>query len=406
VEKWWNKAQKVGLVAIIALIPTQLGRHWWPEWSLVSGIPVDYLSPTLYLLDIVWLVWLVTRVAGGEIQKLKISKWWVVMALVNILAAQNRWAAVEGWARWIEWWTVIGAVAANKEWVKKNLVRIIPLWILIEAGLSLAQVVGGGSVGGVFWLLGERRFSLNSIGAALWSVEGAEWVRAAGTFSHPNSLAGFTLLVAGWWWTIKSNWGKTRIGRVVGWATILGAGMIIVLSASRTVWVLTVAGALMIGRQFGGWRQKVGMGLLGAGLVVVLLGVIGREYRLSSFVSGWDGAGVQKRIVLLEQAGKMIKTNPLLGIGLNNWFNEQAKSEVRNAGWRQPVHNVVALWWAETGLMGMLVAGWTLKNWIKNRGGRAWLVMIFIIGLTGMVDHYWLTLPQNRWLWGVILAIM
>ena len=372
----------------------------------MAGIPVDYLSPTLYILDVVWLVWLVARVAGGETQQLKVSKWWVLLALVNILAAQNKWAAVEGWGRWLEWWTVVSAVAGQKDYIKQKLLTIIPLWILVEAGLSLAQVVGGGSVGGVFWLMGERRFSLNSIGAALWSVEGAEWVRAAGTFSHPNSVAGFTILVAAWWWTVKSSWGKTRIGRAVGWATMLGSGMIIVLAASRTVWLLAVAGALLIGRQFGGWRQKVGMGLVGAGLVVVLLGVIGREYRLSNFVTGWDGEGAQKRMVLLAQAGEMVKTNPLLGVGLNNWFNQQAKGEVRSGGWRQPVHNVVALWWAQTGLLGMVVAGASAWIWMKNRRGWAWVVALGIIGLTGMVDHYWLTLPQNRWLWGVILAIM
>lgn len=37
---------------LIFLLPTQLGKHFWPEWSLVNGIRVDYLSPTIYVTDI------------------------------------------------------------------------------------------------------------------------------------------------------------------------------------------------------------------------------------------------------------------------------------------------------------------------------------------------------------------
>ncbi|MDP2860696.1 MAG: hypothetical protein Q8N98_03190, partial [bacterium] len=33
-------------------LPTQLGRHFWPEWAIINGIRVDYLSPTIFLTDI------------------------------------------------------------------------------------------------------------------------------------------------------------------------------------------------------------------------------------------------------------------------------------------------------------------------------------------------------------------
>src|SRR3989344_9415701 len=37
---------------LILFLPTQLGRHFWPNFSFVSGIRIDYLSPTLYATDI------------------------------------------------------------------------------------------------------------------------------------------------------------------------------------------------------------------------------------------------------------------------------------------------------------------------------------------------------------------
>jgi len=40
------------LQLIILFLPTQLGLHFWPEFSRAAGIKVDYLSPTLYFIDI------------------------------------------------------------------------------------------------------------------------------------------------------------------------------------------------------------------------------------------------------------------------------------------------------------------------------------------------------------------
>lgn len=405
-KKWWNWAEKIGLIAIIALIPTQLGRHWWPEWSLVGGIRVDYLSPTLYLIDVVWLGWTAARMAGGKWREFGVKWWWVALALINIAVAGNKWAAVEGWARWWQWWTVIRVAADQRQEVKKALMRIVPFWVLVEAGLSLAQVVGGGNVGGIFYWLGERRFSLNSVGSALWSVDGEEWVRAMGTFSHPNSLAGFTLLLAGWWWSIRDSWRKTRWGLALGVAVGAGMGIIMVLTASRTVWVVAAGAGLWAGIKYGKLKEKIGWTAIVAGGVILLVGVIGREYEMKNFFGGWDDGSAQKRLELAGAAKEMIGARPITGVGMKNWWNEQVKTEFRAGGWRQPVHNVVGLGWAETGLVGMVLTLVTIGGWMRNKPRGRWVWALGIIGLTGMVDHYWITLPQNRWLWGLILAII
>src|SRR5581483_7422034 len=36
----------------ILFLPSQLGKHFWPTFSYVEGIRIDYLSPTLYLTDV------------------------------------------------------------------------------------------------------------------------------------------------------------------------------------------------------------------------------------------------------------------------------------------------------------------------------------------------------------------
>ena len=40
----------------ILSIPLQLGKHFWPFFAFVNGIRVDYLSPTLYFSDALFLL--------------------------------------------------------------------------------------------------------------------------------------------------------------------------------------------------------------------------------------------------------------------------------------------------------------------------------------------------------------
>src|SRR5258706_15195361 len=47
-----TKIESLLLSLLILFIPTELGKHFWPDFSIVTGIRVDYLSPTFYFTDI------------------------------------------------------------------------------------------------------------------------------------------------------------------------------------------------------------------------------------------------------------------------------------------------------------------------------------------------------------------
>src|SRR6266513_3928208 len=47
-----NKIESLLLSLFFLLLPTQLGKHFWPDFTLVSGIRIDYLSPTVYVTDL------------------------------------------------------------------------------------------------------------------------------------------------------------------------------------------------------------------------------------------------------------------------------------------------------------------------------------------------------------------
>src|SRR6185369_2209751 len=53
------------------------------------------------------------------------------------------------------------------------------------------QFLLGRSIGGIFYLLGERTFNISTPGIALVNILGKNFLRPYASFPHPNSLAGF-----------------------------------------------------------------------------------------------------------------------------------------------------------------------------------------------------------------------
>src|SRR5438045_3586285 len=72
IKKWFqNLAEKAGtgylllnpdkisllfFYLLFLFLPTQFGKHFWPEFSFVYGLRLDYLSPTIYLTDILTII--------------------------------------------------------------------------------------------------------------------------------------------------------------------------------------------------------------------------------------------------------------------------------------------------------------------------------------------------------------
>ncbi|KKR67461.1 MAG: putative bicarbonate transporter, ICT family protein [Microgenomates group bacterium GW2011_GWA2_40_6] len=396
------------LFLFLLAIPTQLGRHFWPEWSQVIGMRVDYLSPTLYLVDIFWTIWITGKYRYFNFKKLVNFENLIFLLLigVNVIVAGNRWVAIYRWVRIIQWIVTIKLIKNEELRIKNYLKWILPIWVITESLLGLTQVLNGGSIGGIWYWIGERRFSFSSIGIAQMSLFGEGLLRAYGSFSHPNSSAGFLLIVWCYW---QRNKNKNFNYWIVYWIAILG----ILVSGSRWVWGITF---IIFNLKFLIFKNKLrvkdilGRCLVMVGLASVVLGMISVNYRLSDFFAGWDSDSLNKRKTLFVAGIKMVKENPLLGIGAGNFVVKLPQfQKSNNFFWLQPVHNMFLLAWVEIGLLGIMAIGYKLvkcleyPKLIKNK--KNWVILGLIV-MTGMVDHYWLTLPQNSWLLAVILGII
>jgi len=369
------------------------------------------LSIIFYLTDLVWLGWVIKNKETKKILNSKNLNFQnLILALfvgVNIILATARWVALYRWLRIGQWWLTVKLLSKNRKKFTNYLTKIVPWWIIGEAFLGLAQIVKGGSLNGIWWWLGERRFTYGGIGIAQFRVFDQAWIRAYGTFSHPNSLAGF-LLLAWWWWKkeIRNEKLESRVWYwIVNWSAVLG----IALSGSRVVWVVTAG--MLIAEEILKTKAKslkiiTGKILLSVGVICLILGVVGINYRISDFVGGWDINSLEKREALAVSALKMIRKSPLFGIGAGNFVVNLPKFPTGNFYWMQPVHNILLLALSEIGIVGIIILIFNLQpTIIKLAKNKYWWLWV-IVGVTGLFDHYWLTLPQNSWLLAIILGLI
>jgi len=111
---------------------------------------------------------------------------------------------------------------------------------------------------------------------------------------------------------------------------------------------------------------------------------------------------------LMVASLKMIKDHLLFGVGAGNFLVRLPEYQ-QNSGvfWLQPVHNIIILMTVEYGLVGFLMMmKFSIFNFQFSIKKKNNLIVLGIILITGMVDHYWLTLPQNWWLMCVVLSLI
>jgi hypothetical protein len=434
------------------LLPTQLAYFFWPDWAYLFGIKVDFLSPVIFLTDIIalllavlWLAELAVENLGRSKNKLKRGildqVWgdlsWPVLAtigflLINVFLAYQPLLAVYRLAKWGELVFLLvyfkkgenhGLLPVDEADINKSLAegecternrepRAMPVGIcfrrnfspvfllpfffslLLVSFLSWGQLFAQESLQGFFWCLGERFFNTNSLGVARMDLFNRLFIRPLATFSHPNSLAGFILVSAAVLWKFK-GFLRQRLGLVfyLGLIIIL---TVLVITFSAAVWLtIVVAGPLFLAKKLWGWRF----------FLVMVLGLAALAY-LVNYFGLVERQSVLERWFLARNAWRLFLERPVFGWGLGNFVLAQGNLFLSRGGFNfyQPVHNLYLLVLAETGFSGLVIFSFWLKRLWKNLDSY-WRIVILLIIISGFFDHYWLTLQQNFLLLGVIPAV-
>lgn len=399
---------------LILLLPTQLGKHFWPDFSYLTNLRIDYLSPTLYITDIIIFSIFILSVFSGVKNNLKsINKRQVFifpallfyLSVVSFLAISPALSFIK-LAKIFEF-IFLGLYfykITKKEIKYQVIIRLLLLTATYESLIAIWQFITQSSIGGAFWLLGERSFNASTPFIAQAIIDGQIYLRAYGTFSHPNVLGAYLVIVLSLATVFYQSADKPKLFYL---SFVLGM-MAIFFTFSRNSWV--VFGLFVL---FFFARKHQSYKFVACLLVVltVLYALVGSQV-VSRFRSLED---VDKKSLVQRQelntAGlNLIRNRPLLGVGLNNFLLEAIKIRVQNEIVRsyQPVHNIYLLIASESGIPGLMIFGlfvfFTARH-LYLKHDYLYLLPVGEILFLGLFDHYFYTLQQGQLLFSLVFGL-
>jgi O-antigen ligase len=290
---------------------------------------------------------------------------------------------------------LFGLYITSKEisFVKKLLIKFLPYTLLGTAILALLQFISGGSMG--FWILGERNFDLSTPGIATFNWYGQIFLRPYATFSHPNVLSAYMLTASLILFFLIGLRNRFQI-----FVQLMTVFTILISFSRSSIAVLGVLGFFVLRKQL---------------IYLVLTAILVLPFLYVRFESAlnFDQISITRREELAETAWTISKKSPIVGIGLNNYIPTAATSAFLSGTNRflQPVHNIFLLTLSETGLVGVVGFGIFLLSPLffysdKCLLSKAQIVaFLLVVSFLGMLDHYFLTLPQGQrllfLLWGI-----
>jgi hypothetical protein len=352
------------------LLPTQLAYHFNNFPNTVYGFKIDYLIPTLYLTDIVALLIIFLSFKYLRINKriVLFSVFYLFFVLINLFMSDYFISSLYRWLKVTEMLLLGFAILRTTGFdILKNFVRPLSYSIFIACILGIWQFVNKASVGGIFYWFGERNFLFNDPNIAPYPYS---------FFSHPNSFAGFLLVFGIFLLQYERELRyKSKFEIKYFWVLLILIVINLVLTNSLNVYIT---------------------------IVFLLLLRFPKFLNSSFFFLNLGERFVTHRLELIEASFKMIKSHFWSGVGLNNFIPNLVKvsNTFVNAWELQPVHNIFLLVFAETGVIGLFAICYMLYVSLIT-----YSLPLMAILITGLSDHYWLTLQQNMLLFTFTLAI-
>ena len=260
--------------------------------------------------------------------------------------------------------------------------------------------------------------------------DGERFLRAYGSFPHPNMLGGFlaiALCAAIMLYAKLASDAGSRSHRMryykgavkVGIACIVFA---LLLSFSRSAWIgygimLVFFAAVMFRRK--GLRRVAGECLLITLIVTALFGIAFREPLFERIQAGGrlERQSIHERIYEVSEARTIAEKRIARGVGIGNYTLTAARRAQNSTPWfTQPVHSGYILVLLETGLLGAILWLYFLsltvvRAW-KNARTQVSLQSVFPLAAflalcaINALDHYQWTLFSGSMLFWAVLGLL
>lgn len=373
-----------------------------------NGIYTNFLVPTISIVDTGLLLLLVSGVFTYRWSGLKkiFKKYWVYFICLTlflayqVISTASLLVLVNSTRLIISLLSFILIRCYLKGIEQKGLIRYI-LWIflinvVLQGILGVIQFERGSSLRLSF--LGESQIVSGMQGSSFITLGSEVYLRAYGTFPHPNILGGFLVI-------------SLLIGIFVFRNT---KGLYKWLSLS-----LVIASFLFVFFTFS--RICISLSVL-----VLLVTLVSHVFKKRSFFSfsplfvlerfenllSFGDTSWSDRLNLIKSSFFVIKNNFLLGTGLGNFTSNMGDTvpiTVSGMLLVQPVHNVLLLIVSELGILGTGLYGLMWFKAFKENSVKMsifkWLVVV-VLAVIGSFDHYLWSLPQGQVLFMIAMLLI
>ncbi|MFO7807484.1 MAG: O-antigen ligase family protein [Candidatus Moraniibacteriota bacterium] len=464
-KKKRKKIQIQLLLLFVLLLPFSF-RHIFNYENIVElEFFKESVSLSFYLFDAVFLLLLwewIVQISGGAVipsflsllKKFRVNFWknWPFWLLVCFLAwsilyvSQHPFPALYLSARLFQGiavFIIAGKLLAQKAEYFQKVAYVIFISGVFQAIMGLGQFLFQKSLGLV--ILGESKIAPDILGVAKFELAGEKFIRAYGTFPHPNLFGAFLFLslVCGLSFLFfqqrkipfsfnfpgknKLKWikiSKEKLSLIHYSAGLLLIFLGILVSYSRSVWLVSFVITLLIFwkyfKQFSREYLRENLfkktKIIFVIILVVLLGA-GVYQAVSPRLCLDDCAGDQSfslRQKYTHFALEKIDDYDYFGLGSGNFvlhMNNEKPFDLKE--WEiQPVHNLYLLILVEIGLVGFLFLFFVVFSYLKrfNKISGIWNKTGFyaLLGflILGFFDHYFWTTPQGIIIFWLALALI
>jgi O-antigen ligase len=418
-----KKFVEFGIYGLIFLLPWQI--RWIFKVGKINGGASEYLTYSLYGVDILLigllilaLVYFRKSIFTGKFltsinryREIKLLLIFLFLGLLSIFCAENKNLVLFREAQIILAVGFFGLVVKFSQPSKLAVWFVASLWI--PALLALWQFFTQTTFANKWLGLSQHNAGLGGTSVIETFSDGVvfgRWLRAYGSFDHPNIL-GVTLAI-GLLTTLVLFLKLKKSGEKIPYLlifyfsfVILSAGLFV--SFSRSAWLGLAMGAVFVAVCLFFQKNLVDLKnwIFGCVLIAVVFSVMLSGYHdlVGVRIGGstrLESLSLDQRAIYLGQAKNMIAKNLIFGVGIGNYISALLQGDSAKKAWTyQPVHNVFLLAWAELGIFGMLSLAALLGSLFWQFGRKSPISGALLIAILPML---WL----DHWLWSFHFGLL
>ncbi len=374
---------RILLFFIVLLFPSQFGIHFWPKFAYLSGFRLDYLAPALYLSEVLILLYLLLNLKTLLIvfrTQYRLLLLFLLAVAINCLFTSYIQLVIYSWSKFCLYLSFVLVLRQNKTTLT-SLLTPLYLSCLWTVFLALLQFSHQSSAGGLWYYLGERSFSLSTSNLAKNIYFGQLVLRPYASFSHPNSMAGYLLIVL---YLLRHNKSSSFKQLILLVGILLTQSKAALLSLPFIILPLKSTKILTL------WMSSL----------LLISFVIDSSLNLPVFI--------RDRLFYLAPSLSLLSTSGVVGTGYGAYIPALSKilpASFQLPGTLQPIHQTLILILTEIGIIPLLIIAFIIKKIkVKNKTALIGLLGVAVMGLS--FDHYWWTLLQNKLLLLLVTALM